>query len=309
MKKIKILNIMLFAIMFFAFQDVFAQTDTIPKKADKIYLIRTNDGGEFVGKILTQDPKEVLIDTKDRGLISIPKYQIKEMREIENAEFSVSGEFISKQLFSTRYFITTNGLPIEKGESYIQWNLYGPDFQFGVSKNLGLGIMTSWVGVPIIGSIKYSIPLKESKSSFAVGALLGTGSWTQPDFGIALPFVAYTLGDRKANFTLSCGYGGVFSDGDSEGRFLMSVAFMARASKKISIVFDSFIVAPGGYENNYDYYLGYTRERKKGGALLIPGIRWQTDEDKAFQFGFAGIYADGELAPFPFPMVQWYRKF
>jgi len=202
--------------------NVIAQTDSTHTDMSKIYIITTYQGGEFVGKIISQDAKEVLIETKDKGQVLIPKYEIKEMKEIQVEEFTKNGDYIPKQVFSTRYFLTTNGLPIEKGESYLQWNLYGPDFEFGVGKNFGLGIMTSWIGMPIIGTAKYSIPLSK-KANLAIGTLLGTGSWTAPDFGIALPFTALTLGDRRSNINFSFGYGAVFSDGQSDGRVLMSV--------------------------------------------------------------------------------------
>lgn len=292
--------------------EAIAQTDTSKTTTTKIFIITTNDGGEFIGKIVSQDPKEVLIDTKDRGLISIPKYQIKEMHEAVGGEFSITGEYIPKEIFSTRYFITTNGLPIEKGENYVQWNIFGPDLEFGVGKNFGMGVMTSWVGVPIIGTAKYCIPLSE-KANLAIGVLLGTGSWTAIDFGLALPYAALSYGDRRSNISCSFGYGAVFGKGESDGRMLMSVAGMKKVGKKISLVFDSFIVPPGGYENVTYYPPNYTapytvRERKHGFALLIPGIRWQMDSNKAFQFGFGGVIADGDLQPVPIPMLQWFRK-
>jgi hypothetical protein len=289
-----------------------AQTDTSKTTTTKIFIITTNDGGEFIGKIVSQDPKEVLVDTKDRGLISIPKYQIKEMHEAVGGEFSITGEYIPKEIFSTRYFITTNGLPIEKGENYVQWNIFGPDLEFGVGKNFGMGVMTSWVGVPIIGTAKYCIPLSKT-ANLAIGVLLGTGSWTAIDYGLALPYAALSFGDRRSNISFSLGYGSVFGDGESDGRMLMSVAGMKKIGKKISLVFDSFIVPRGGYHNvtEFNYMTGssYTmRERKVGFSLLIPGIRWQMDSNKAFQFGFGGIVTDGELVPAPIPMIQWFRK-
>lgn len=56
--------------------------------------------------------------------------------------------------------------------------------------------MTSWFGSPIIGSAKYSIPLNEN-TNLALGTLLGTGSWASPDYGIALPFAALSLGNAQ----------------------------------------------------------------------------------------------------------------
>ena len=43
-------------------------------------------------------------------------------------------------------------------------------------------------------------------------------------------------------------------------------------------------------------------------ALIIPGVRLQTNDDKAFQIGFAGAYFDGDVVPLPIPMVTWFRR-
>jgi hypothetical protein len=155
--------------------------------------------------------------------------------------------------------------------------------------------MTSWFGVPIIGSAKYSIELGR-KTSIGIGTLLGTGSWAEPKFGIALPFGAFTYGDRRNNINLSAGYGAVWSNDGGDGRFLISVAGMKKVGNKVSLVFDSFIVPSLDVNTN------------SGFALIIPGIRLQTESNKAFQFGFAGLIVNGDLVPAPIPMVQWYRK-
>jgi hypothetical protein len=242
------------------------------------------------------------------------------IEQISKEEFNVDGFYKPSEVFATRYFITTNGLPIKKGDSYIQWNLYGPDFQFGVSKNFGLGIMTTWVGVPIIAQAKYSFKLSDNVH-LGIGTLLGTGSWVAADFGIALPFSSFTIGDRRTNATFSAGYGSVWSDGQSSGRALISFAGMTKISNKISIVFDSFIVPPSGYKDVtttdmiynpatqlYEEKTTTTREKRTGLGIFIPGIRWQLSEDRAFQFGFTGFSIDGDMAPAAIPMLQWYRK-
>jgi hypothetical protein len=269
----------------------FAQTDS--SKA-KLFIITTNDGGEFIGEILSEDAKEVLIKTKDKGEVSIPKYQIKSRKALESGDLNASGQYIPAEVFSTRYFITTNGLPIEKGESYVQWNLWGPDFEFGVAKNFSVGVMTTWLANPMIATAKYSIPLSE-KTSLGVGTLLGTTTWVAPlSYGMALPFASLTNGDRKSNISFTAGYGAVFYEGEYSGRMLLSAAGMTKVGKKVSLVFDSFIIPPKNFS-------GTT-------ALLIPGLRIQTASDKAFQFGFAGIYAGDEFVPVPIPFVQWYKK-
>jgi hypothetical protein len=259
----------------------------------KYYIVIKNDGSEYVGRILTQNEREVLLETKKLGKMYIPKHEISEIKEIEATKITKDGDLIAEEIFASRYFITTNGLSIKKGDSYIQWNIYGPDFQFAVADNLSLGLMTSWVGVPIIATAKYSIGLDDNLH-LGLGALLGTGSWAQLNLGGALPFACLTIGNKSTNLNVSSGYGYIFNKDNGEGRLLLSIAGMTKTGKKISIVLDSFILPD--------------ISNSAGFGLFIPGIRWQSDSKKAFQFGFAGIYVDGEFQPVTFPMIQWYRK-
>lgn len=280
--------------LFFTGNNAIAQIDTTKNVTNKTYLITTSEGNEFFGTIIYQDTKEVVVETKKLGKVSIPKYQIKEIKEVASKQISAGGDFIPEQRFASRYFITTNGLPLEKGDNYILWNIYGPDIQFSVSDHFGIGIMTSWIGIPIIGTAKYSFNLGKN-TNMALGALVGTGSWSNPDFALALPFAAFTLGDRRNNINFSGGYGAVWSNDGNEGRALFSIAGMATVSKKVNLVFDSFIVPGSGSDNNF--------------ALLIPGIRIQTSRGKFFQYGFAALLENGEFQSGMIPMIQWFQKF
>ena len=285
----------------------FGQTDTLQIQDSTIYRVVKTDNSEHIGYILSDDAREILLRTIEDRDIFIPQHLIKEIRALSNTEFTKGGKFIGEDKFATRYFITTNGLPIKKGEHYVQWNLYGPDFQFAVGENLGVGIMTSWLGIPIIGNFKKSWRLGES-THLAVGGLIGTGSWAAYDVGGALPFASLSFGNRKANFALSGGYGAVWERGDVQGRALTSIAGMVKVSPKFSLVFDSFILLPKAGETTTDAYGNiYTTERE-GFALLIPGIRWHRDENRAFQFGFSGFVTDGNVFSIPIPMLQWYRS-
>ena len=266
---------------------VFAQSDSIKK-----HVIITYSGAEFIGNIVSDDSKEVVINTEERGMVTIPKYEVKSMTELEDADFNSIGSYIPKEVFSTRYFITTNGLPIKKGDNYVQWNIFGPDLQFGVGENVGVGIMTSWFGIPMVGTFKYTIDLNEN-THIGLGALLGTGSWVAPEFGFGLPFAALTFGDRRSNLNFSGGYGFVWGGGEPGGTALMSVGAMTKMSKNISFVFDSFII-PSIEGTSV--------------ALLIPGLRFGQKDDRAWQFGFAGVLVDGEALPLPLPFLQWYWK-
>lgn len=293
----------------------YSQNDTITNIDTNNYRILKTDGGEFFGKILHEDSREILFLTKENRQLYIPQHVIEKIELVKNSDFNSLGSFIGEDKFATRYFITTNGLPIKKGDNYVQWNLFGPDFQFGIGNNLGVGLMTSWIGVPLIGTIKKSWKLGE-KSQFAIGGLVGTGSWADFSVGGALPFGTLSFGDRSKNIAVSGGYGAVWGDGNNiSGRAITSIAGMIKISKNLSLVFDSFILLPGKkYDKNESVYNEITGEvevqvfskRDPGLTLLMPGIRWHQGEGKAIQFGFAG-FGNGLGDFFPIPMVQWYR--
>jgi hypothetical protein len=320
-------------------------TVTFAQEADTtsiLHKVIKQNNVAFVGKILSQDAREILMETQELGLVYIPKHEVKEIVQISQADKLVTGG-----LFNTRYFLTTNGFAVKKGDNYVQWNLFGPDFQFGVADNFGVGIMTSWVGLPIVGTAKYSLNLGKSLHA-GIGFLGGTGSWAYPDFGLALPFGFITIGNQMYNVNISAGYGALFMENteytytihntpsdyhtnsysqtertfsDSEGRTLLSLAGMCRINRKFSFVFDSFIMLPGKdrIEQNvldtYDpdtfqstYFLQTEVIENKAVLVLAPGLRFQANENSSFQFGFTGVRFDGEFVPVPIPLVQWFRK-
>lgn len=311
-----IFRILIFSVLFFISSTVVAQEkkDSLSEKG--FYIITKNDGVIYVGEIVYDNAREVFIKTKKTGDLIIPKHEIKSIVKARESEINAEGEIVQSEVFGTRYFITTNAIPINKGDSYILWNLYGPDFQFGLGKNVGIGVMSTWVGMPIIGTLKYSFS-KNQKLHYGFGVLAGTGSWAIPEWGMVLPFGVMTFGDKKANINFSAGYGAIIERGKSDGRFLFSIAGFSKIGKKISVVLDSFIMPAGNYfnseETSYNPSTGFdetviVRKRKAGFALIIPGLRWQLEPNKAFQFGFAGLMVNGEAIPAPIPMIQWFRK-
>mgnify|MGYP006110408883 CR=1 FL=1 len=307
----KIISALIFSISFFLFTatTVNAQSDTTEFVRSKIYVVTTMGGGEFVGTIVSDDSKEVVIKTKDIGEVSIPKYQVKSMKELEEGQLNKDGEYVGDPLFATRYFFTTNSFPLKKGDNYTSLNLFGPEFHFGVGEKLGIGVMTSWFGIPIIGTAKYNISLGEN-ANLGIGALVGTGSWASPEFFAALPFGTLTFGTRKSNINFSAGYGAVSVGNGTDGTSLFSVAGAIGNGGKVSFVFDSFIVPINRSQSTYNPNTGnYASSNYKAiFALIIPGVRVQTNDNKAFQIGFAGAYFDGDVIPLPIPMVTWFRR-
>lgn len=310
-----------FATLFFMLVSlgiVAQSTDTTKVKAksdssvsEQMVLIIKNDNSQIMGKLISKDAREVLLLVEGVGEMYVPTHVIREIKYLDSEDMNAVGQFVPNEVFSTRYFITTNGLPIESGEHYVSLSLAGPEIHFAAGENFGAGLMTSWLGTPIIGVLKATTDLGQGTSG-ALGLLAGGDiyGWMEHFYG-ALPFASLTFGDRKANFTLSGGYGVVnynkyysyydptssYYDGEfrrtSEGRALFSVAFMSKVGKNISLVFDSFLVPA-------------LTDEQTGFGIFIPGLRLQDTPKKAIQFGLGVITFEDGTAPFPF--IQWFRK-
>ncbi len=283
---------LLFALCCFSLGS-FAQSDTLEAQDSTLYCFVKTDGSELFGKIISQDPREFLILTEDNRKIIIPQHVVLRFFAVNAKEVIRERQLKEEDPFAKRYFLFSNALPVRKGEHYVQWNLLGPNLHFGIGDNLSAGVATTWLGVPIVGSIKKSWELNK-RSQFAVGAIVGTGSYAAIESGGAMPFATLSFGDSKSNISFTAGYASFWSNSGNGGVSIASIAAMKRVSEKISLVFDSFILPANGDINSI--------------ALIIPGIRWHQSEGKAFQFGFAGLMLDGEVLPLPIPTLQWYRR-
>jgi hypothetical protein len=181
-----------------------------------MYMIKTIDGNELYGRIISDDGREILIETKNIGKIYIKKSNIKEISNTNETVVSISNnddgvpnysEYRETGPFTTRYYFTNNALPIKKGENYAMIHLFGPELHFAVSDKFSLGVMASWLASPISIAAKYNI-FSSGKTHLAAGTILGTSGYFR-SAGIVggLHWLTFTVGDRKSNFSLSGGYG------------------------------------------------------------------------------------------------------
>jgi hypothetical protein len=252
-------------------------------------LVTKNDGTEYIGIILQQDAREILLLTESIGEVFIPRHEIKSIEELKEEDYQ-GGKYLGENMFATRYFLTTNGLPMKKGDSYAIVQLVGAEYQLAVVENLTIGGMTSWIGVPIIGTAKYAFRLANNLNA-SIGLLAGTGSWTAwGSYGL-LPFGTMTLGNNKLNLNLSAGYLKIGTEDASTSAPLFSIAGLARLSDKVSFVGDSFIYA-----------------KDEVVAIVVPGLRFDRKNGGAFQFGFGGAILNGDIIPVPIPILSWFVK-
>lgn len=307
-----------------------AQTQSIESDTTRqLYVVIKSNGVEYICYILSDDGREVLIETQKLGKVYIPKSDIREIRPLRQQKDLFQDKFSPYNPFTTRYSFTTNALPVHKGDNYYQLNLYGPEFHFAVTDRLNLGVMSTWLGSPLAFAAKYSIPTSNEKLHFSVGSLLGTSGYIMnfTRFG-GLHFANVTFGDRDNNLTIA---GGIFH-WQGGGYTLMqagtypnnvpfmdipirqvknpalvgpmfSVAGIARIGVKTSFVFDSML---GYFQRSFDrtdmmnVFTGTSGQwnrvvtarvenRETLAFFMMPGMRVNRNEQTAFQFSLAGI--------------------
>ena len=309
--------------------------------------ITLSNGTEYIGTVTKDDGREVYLMTESIGGIYLLKTDIKSMKPVESEKQIVQGEFRDSSPFTTRYAFTTNALSINKGENYAMINLYGPEIHMAVTNRLSLGVMSSWIGSPLILAAKFTIPTKNPNLNFSIGNLAATSGYIQSFRGYGdLAFANVTLGNRMNNITLAGGYfmyrgGGLNNftqamiitspepylyDLDLEKGQpkpvhgpMFSIGGIARIGAKASFVFDSMLgffehevgelqstVVTGGYQHEV-----VMKTNNSSALFVMPGVRFQRDERKAFQFSLAGVVindGDGDVSA-PFPMCSWFFRF
>ena len=310
-----------------------AQAQNTPENNKQLYVIIKSNGVEYIGYLLQDDGREVLIETEKLGKVYIPKADIKEMRPLKKEKDLIENEFKPNNPFSTRYSFTTNALPVNKGENYYMLNLYGPEFHFAVNNRLNIGVMSSWLGSPIGLAVKYTIPTQNEKVNYSVGSILATSGYIMnfSRFG-GLHFANVTFGDRDKNLTLA---GGIlhWQGGNNElivpGTYsnysynysyenvknpplvgpMFSVAGFIRIGKRASFVFDSMLgifkrdMPSNNFQTLYDpnafvtstRITRVTEKRETVAFFLMPGMRINRTDNSAFQFSLAGVSVRQEI--------------
>ncbi|MDX2247404.1 MAG: hypothetical protein SF052_11530 [Bacteroidia bacterium] len=200
----------------------------------------------------------------------------------------------SQNVFSTQYSFTRNSLPVDKGEHYIAINPIGPEVHLAITRNFSAGFTSSVVAAPVIGNMRYTIPLDE-KNNLGVG--LTAGSIFYPKYaGFGTFFYgSFTWGDRDNNFNFSAGYVRIQGLGDHRHRKWNGPVFSLAGMTKIKE--DAFFITEllCFVENNNLH------------AELMPILRITPTPKSAFQIGVGIIILDNSAASTPVGTIGWFR--
>jgi hypothetical protein len=346
------------ALYFLGSQSAFAQVPNSEPNASTSgdttkYVVIRNNGIEYVGLLLSDDGREVLIMTQTLGKVYIPKSEIKSIKPLDYSEEVKKGEYTGGGVFSTRYQFTTSCFPIKKGENYAMVNLYGPEVHFAVHKDFSVGVMSTWIGSPLALAFKYTRGTSNPKINYGFGTLIGTsGYFNQAKSLGGLHWGMLTRGTRTSNITLSLGFAflkfgpkeiqteyiyqpGTYPSVDQvplsdikqiENKNLgtslvIGVAGQTKVGKKTSLVYDCMFlrytdksrVGYQPFQSSYSWWdptvtvpVWQLYPPAANVLILMPGMRFQKSDTRAFQISLAGVITDN--ISFPLPMLSWFFK-
>ncbi|MEY3585288.1 MAG: hypothetical protein RLZZ243_352 [Bacteroidota bacterium] len=274
MKKLVTLLFLLFATL--QWSELVAQ---VTPADTNLYRVVKYNNQEYIGRILNDDGREVLLETTALGKIYIIKSDIQSITLVNRASDFVGDEYRGTGVFTTRYQFSTNAFPLQKHENYALVNLYGPEVHFSVSKNFSVGFIATWIASPIVLALKYTIPTRNEKLNFGFGTLLGSAGYLNQGRGYGgLHWAMATYGDRKNNVTLSLGYS-YLNTGIQSGEQMYE---------------------PGTYP--------ITLTNGYWGFVNLTPINFKTPTIKAPILGIAGLASVGKKASFVFDMMFIFGK-
>jgi len=210
-----------------------------------LYRVETVDGNEYIGTLVSQDVKSIVLKTDQLGNITLRKADIRKMTPIEGDQMK-DGVLWFDNPQATRYFWQPNGFGLKKGEGYYQnvWIFFN-QFSYGVTDNFSIGagivplFLFSGSSTPVWLTPKFSIPIVEDQFNVGIGGMLGT-VLGEEEAGFGFVYGTSTVGDRNTNMSLGLGYG--YAGGDWANAPLISLSGMFRTGQRGYLVTENFYI-------------------------------------------------------------------
>jgi hypothetical protein len=223
------------------------QIDTIAQEladSSSLWVIDTEDGNTFMGRILNEDSIQVVLLTDVYGTVLIPTSRIKQKKELKQTDL-IEGQHWFSNPHATRYFFGTNGYGLRKGEAYYQntWILFN-QINYGISNHISLGggmvplFLFAGAPTPVFITPKLTLPLIKDKLNLGAGVLyayvLGE------EFGFGITYGTITLGNRDSNLTLGGGW--AFADAEWASSPTLTLNGMTRVGRKTYLVTENYYI-------------------------------------------------------------------
>jgi len=278
----------------------------------KDYVVELNNNTIITGKKVSDDGREVGIITVDKGLILIPKYQIKSITVAVNMP-TVGGRKVFPNPHPSRYFYSPSGLPIKKGEGYFQ-SIYYLAFQgqYAITDNWSIGATSTLWASPLLLNVKYTNTLLKSTDGkrnlyLATGVQAGSMTYINPGTWLGVGYVGLTYGNAESNITINGGALGLsYMDFDGSydpvtQRFVTTEFRTTEKRPAISVSWNQRVSSTACFMGEVWYV----------GNLIVggPGMRFYAGRKNTIDVAIIGGYdVYWTSGIFGVPMISWTRK-
>ncbi|MEM1327531.1 MAG: hypothetical protein AAGI23_16340 [Bacteroidota bacterium] len=176
-----------------------------------ISMVQTDDGSEFIGRILEENRDHIILMSDVLGVIYIPQMNVTWVRNFKTKQGRIvtKGEK-STNAHYTHYFFGQSGYGLETRERYYRtFSLAQHEYGLGLAKNFSVGVSTLPAllfasRLPVWISPKLSLPIQQDRIHLAAGAHVGSVIGGQDFFSFL--YVAPTFGTRERNFSIGITY-------------------------------------------------------------------------------------------------------
>ena len=277
-------------------------------------VVELENNTSITGKKVSDDGREIGIMTVDKGLILIPKYQIRTIT-VSATMPSVGGKKVFPNPHPSRYLYSPSGIPLKKGDGYIQAiYLVAYQGQYALTDHFSIGITSTLWASPFLVNVKYTNTLHKSADGkknvyLATGIQAGSLTYIDPRTYFGIGYAGLTFGNPESNVTVNGGFLGESSiwyynqydpltgrwtgDEGRENEFLpaISLSWNQRVSSNASFMGEVWLV----------------------GNTIVggPGMRFYSGRKNTVDFAILGgadlSYGDGD-GIFGIPFISWTRK-
>ena len=267
----------------------------------KYVVVELGNNTSITGKKVSDDGREIGIMTVDKGLILIPKYQIRTIT-VSATMPTVGGKRVFPNPHPSRYFYSPSGIPLKKGEGYIQAIYYlAFQGQYALTDHWSIGVTTTYIACPLLINAKYTNTLHKSADGkknvyLATGIQAGSLTWIDPGTYLGLGYAGLTFGNSESNITIN---GGVLASSSNDNYY--SSGRSSASQPAISLSWNQRVSSNASFMGEV-WLLGNT-------IIGGPGMRFYSGRKNTVDFAILGgadlSYGDGI---FGIPFISWTRK-
>ncbi len=266
----------------------FAQDRSAFHESDTLYLVETQDGNEFIGRILEMTKDEVTMELEDKTRVKFSQNYIVRIEKVKRKRDQRWYEGVH----TTGYFIANSGYGLPKGESYYKnvWVLYN-EFNYGFTKNLSMSagmvplFLFAGAPTPVWVTPRVTFPLAKDVVNVGAGATIG-GIIGEGSAFFTMVFGNVTFGPRNKNLSVGVGYFAIGNDTGAGPAFNLNG--LLQVSKNTFLMMENYIFISEGAGAVFSILGGRTMIKKVAldYGLMLPFV---TDQDTFFAIPWLGV--------------------